>query len=171
MHGEPPGNFGLFDQRTAFLWVERFIKGFGGDAGHITAFGESAGSSSLTYHMCSDVPLFNRAVLQSGSPSTMSTNSLTAKDAQYVELLRFCGIDPSDPDRLTKLRNNVPQEKLVHAITALNQFAFIPLNHPSFFPEIPTLLNQGRIIADCPWVDSVIIGDTFYEVRYRLLPT
>ncbi|KAI7972325.1 hypothetical protein EIK77_003396 [Talaromyces pinophilus] len=149
-----------------FRWVKKYISGFGGNAAQITAFGESAGSSSLTYHMCSDEPLFNRAILQSGFPSTISAGqSLSAKDAQYIKLLEFCGIDPNDPARLSKLRYDVAAEKLIDAITALNPFAFTPLDHKTFFPEMPNLANEGKILAKCDWVDSVIIGDAFYEVQ------
>ncbi|GAM42565.1 hypothetical protein TCE0_044r16652 [Talaromyces pinophilus] len=163
-HAEPPCNFGLFDQRMGFRWVKKYISGFGGNAAQITAFGESAGSSSLTYHMCSDEPLFNRAILQSGFPSTISSGqSLSEKDAQYIKLLEFCGIDPNDPARLSKLRHDVAAEKLIDAITALNPFAFTPLDHKTFFPEMPNLANEGKILAKCDWVDSVIIGDAFYE--------
>src|SRR6202000_628186 len=60
-------NQGLRDQRNAFLWIKKFIRGFGGDPENITAFGESAGSVSISLHLCSNVPIFNRAILQSGT--------------------------------------------------------------------------------------------------------
>lgn len=154
----------------AFFWVKKYIAGFGGNANQITAFGESAGSTALTYHMSSNVPLFNRAVLQSGFPSAMqSAHDLADKDAQYMKLLQFCGIDANDPDRLSKLRHAVPPAKLIDAIMALNTFAFTPLDHPTFFPEIPNLINQGHILSQCDWVDSVIIGDAFFEVQSQPL--
>lgn len=150
----------------AFCWVKKYIPGFGGNPEQITAFGESAGSAALTYHMSSNVPLFNKVVLQSGFPSTMSsTQDLAFKDGQYIKLLEYCGIDSKDPHRLSKLRHDIPAEKLVEAITALNAFAFTPFNHPTFFPKMPDLRSQGRILSQCEWVDSVIIGDAFFEVR------
>jgi carboxylesterase type B len=116
--------------------------------------------------MSSNVPLFNKVVLQSGFPSTMSsTHDLAFKDAQYIKLLEYCGIDSNNPDRLSKLRHDISAEKLIEAITALNAFAFTPFNHPTFFPEMPDLRSQGRILSQCDWVDSVIIGDAFFEVR------
>jgi carboxylesterase type B len=46
-------NLGFHDQRKAFLWVRNNIAGFGGDSDNITAFGESAGASSLICLMAS----------------------------------------------------------------------------------------------------------------------
>jgi carboxylesterase type B len=37
-------NNGLKDQSNAFLWIRKFIGGFGGDPENITFVGESAGS-------------------------------------------------------------------------------------------------------------------------------
>ncbi|OIW32817.1 COesterase-domain-containing protein [Coniochaeta ligniaria NRRL 30616] len=118
-NNEPLCNFGLHNQRNAFRWIHKHIAGFGGDPGNITAFGESAGSVSLCLHMCSTVPLFRRAILQSGTPAgNPPPSDLTVKEKQYMRLLEYCGIETTDPRRLKKLRS-VGIETLVAAIADL----------------------------------------------------
>jgi carboxylesterase type B len=40
-NGLGPGNWGIIDQRNAFLWIKKNIGEFGGDPNNITAFGTS----------------------------------------------------------------------------------------------------------------------------------
>lgn len=129
----------------------------------MTAFGESAGSASLCFHLSSNVPLFNRVVLQSGTASTISPTPCAKKEEEYLALLAFCGINKDDPQRLEKLRE-VPATQIVEATTVLMKGAFSPLAHESFFPIAPNYLNYDRIVADCPWVEAVMAGDAIYEV-------
>ncbi|KLO86327.1 Uncharacterized protein LW93_11101 [Fusarium fujikuroi] len=163
---EDPCNFALYDQRLAFQWVQKFISGFGGDINRITAFGESAGSSSLAFHLSSNVPLFDRAILQSGTASAISPKPLADKEEEYQALLDFCGISVDDPQRLEKLRA-VPTDKIVEAASSINKAAFSPLADKSFFPVIPNYLNHAKIISDCYWVEAIITGDAVFEALWQ----
>ncbi len=66
--GEPGGNYGMMDIVLALRWVRDNAAAFGGDAGNVTIFGESAGGAAVTRLMISPDArgLFHRAVVQSG---------------------------------------------------------------------------------------------------------
>ncbi|KAF5962787.1 carboxylesterase, type B [Fusarium bulbicola] len=112
--------------------------------------------------LSSNVPLFDRAILQSGTASEISPKPLANKEEEYQALLNFCGVSVDDPKRLEKLRA-VPTAKLVEAASAINKAAFSPLPDKSFFPVIPNYLNHGKIISKCSWVDAIITGDAVFE--------
>jgi len=66
--GEPAANYGLMDVVSALGWVQANAAAFGGDAGNVTIFGESAGGTMVTRLMIAPQArgLFHRAVVQSG---------------------------------------------------------------------------------------------------------
>ncbi|BDH45985.1 carboxylic ester hydrolase [Salmonella enterica subsp. enterica serovar Choleraesuis] len=63
----PVANFALLDQIAALRWVQQNIHLFGGDAGRVTLFGESAGARSVLSLMASPLAkgLFHQAAVQS----------------------------------------------------------------------------------------------------------
>lgn len=65
---EPAGNYGVMDQIAALEWVRDNIGQFGGDAGNVTIFGESAGGVAVTQLMVAPSArgLFHKAIVQSG---------------------------------------------------------------------------------------------------------
>ncbi len=62
------GNYGLYDQLTAFKWVKHNIAAFGGDPDNVTIMGQSAGAMSVQQHCLSPLSegLFHKAVMSSG---------------------------------------------------------------------------------------------------------
>jgi para-nitrobenzyl esterase len=62
-------NFGLLDIIQALKWVRENIAAFGGDAGNISLFGESAGAMNTVALLYSPLSkgLFHKAIMQSGS--------------------------------------------------------------------------------------------------------
>lgn len=91
-HGVPENN-GLYDQRIAFEWVRRFIAGFGGNVGEITALGQSAGGMSLTAHDFSGLEnVWRRRVVFSGSLVTMPVKDGKEKEAEFRSLAEKTGV-------------------------------------------------------------------------------
>ncbi|CAO3574660.1 unnamed protein product [Mortierella alpina] len=117
------GNWGLMDQKLAFEWVRENISAFGGDARNVTAFGESAGSVSLHYHMIlpSHHGLFDHAILQSGTVDTLPAAHVHKEGQAYFdELLRKLNI-PLDLDSKEKMRRlrAVPQDEITLAAVGM----------------------------------------------------
>ncbi|KAE9392634.1 alpha/beta-hydrolase [Gymnopus androsaceus JB14] len=44
-------NAGMLDQRTALMWIQRYISSFGGDPTQVTIWGESAGAGGIMFHL------------------------------------------------------------------------------------------------------------------------
>ncbi|ODN05053.1 Esterase FE4 [Orchesella cincta] len=63
------GNFGGLDQIASLKWVQKYIRGFGGNPGRVTIAGHSAGGAAVHMLMLSPraLGLFHGAIIQSGS--------------------------------------------------------------------------------------------------------
>ena len=96
-------NFALLDQIAALEWVRDNAAQFGGDAGNVTIFGESAGGHNVAGLMGSPLAegLFHRAIIQSGSFVSVPLDEAQAGSdyAATEAAARFAG-DGADADTI-----------------------------------------------------------------------
>ena len=73
------GNQALMDALATLRWVQRNIAAFGGDAGNVTIFGESAGAAMVGALVGSPAAagLFHRAISQSGAWMGLGMGTMT----------------------------------------------------------------------------------------------
>jgi len=120
----PLGNYGYLDQIAALQWVKRNISAFGGDAGNVTIFGESAGGGSVLTMMTSPMAkgLFHKAIVESGGGRTLlmgprylsRTSSTGTPSAESVGMAfaKSVGIEGEDAAALAALRK-LPADSVV----------------------------------------------------------
>lgn len=89
------GNLGLMDQLLALEWVRDHIADFGGDAGNVTVFGQSAGGHAIAMLLACPAAegLFRRAILQS-APMGLEPSPLDAAAARATRFLEALAQDP-----------------------------------------------------------------------------
>ncbi|KAJ8716843.1 hypothetical protein PYW07_003470 [Mythimna separata] len=196
---EVPGNAGMKDQVFALRWVNENIAQFGGNPRNITVFGESAGATSVGYHLVSPMSkgLFQRAILQSGVPSMdcfipykpvdrafMLGNTLNITTTNATELLLSLQALPVDV-LLNRTAYIFASEEITHIV-----FKFTP-----FTPVIEEDYGQEMFVSEDPFdtldrgnvntVDTMFsyntyetlimlpyfVGDTYrYIQRYKRYP-
>jgi para-nitrobenzyl esterase len=81
--GGASGDYGLMDQQAALRWVQRNVRGFGGDPRDVTVFGESAGGLSTLSQLVSPGArgLFQRAIVESGTYALTQQSLASAESA------------------------------------------------------------------------------------------
>jgi para-nitrobenzyl esterase len=111
--GKGAGNFGIADQQLALQWVRRNIAAFGGDAGNVTLWGESAGAYSVCAQLASPSAkgLFDKAIMQS---APCANEFLTRADAEERARQAAADLGCADgaPSAMGDCLRAVPAEQL-----------------------------------------------------------
>lgn len=151
----PAGNYGFVDQRNALKWVQNHIRDFGGDPDNVTAFGISAGSASVHFHILTGDPMFDRAICMSGSAPTLGPLPFDRYQKAWEDLCLKTGLEAETAERrLEKLRAMSPQDILANYSTA----AMGPLGDGIVLPKLWSFEQSNP--TRCR---SLIIGDTNVE--------
>jgi para-nitrobenzyl esterase len=156
-----PPNRGLLDQVEALRWVRDNIGAFGGDAGNVTVFGESAGGGSILHLMAmpSARGLFRRAIVQSGATDyTLVPDQAAAVAESFLSAL--------DGDART-----APTEQVVAAQNEAMLAGFATVGAMPFHPFVDGDVIAVRPIRAMPHsVVDLLIGTTRDEMRMFLDP-
>lgn len=142
-NGGAAGNYGLMDMVAALGWVKSNIRGFGGDAGNVTIFGESAGSFAVSTLMAAPSArgLFQKAIGESGAAFGRLL------DAGILEKSAVAGqrwTESLGAKNLNELRA-IPTEKLLEAAGRKDAPRFAPVVDGRFLTEpVPASYAAGR---------------------------
>jgi carboxylesterase type B len=153
-------NNGFRDQRTALLWLQKYIHGFGGNPDNVTLMGESAGAVSTAVHLHSKQPLFKRAMWMSGSTLLMGPAPLEFGEASYQKAVGALDLESLTPkERLEKLVG-MDAYQLVQQVSR-------PLVDGDLCPtsvNFQGVMEGSLELAGKQWCESVLLGDCAFDV-------
>lgn len=143
------GNEALLDQAAALRWVRAEIEAFGGDAGNVTVFGQSAGGFDIAQLMAMPAAegCFDRAVPMSGS----LIPAVAAEDAE-----RTAAALAAEYGGFDKLRD-VPAEQILASQSSIPGARWSPtLDGIVITENAADVLARGQFTHDMP----LMIGHT-----------
>ncbi|XP_038226970.2 acetylcholinesterase-like [Dermochelys coriacea] len=168
-----PGNAGLWDQRLALHWLRDNAAAFSGDPARVMLFGQSAGGSSVSFHLLSAGSrlLFSHAVSQSrAATAPWAWISLEEPKERGRRLGQLLGCTDGDDTALVGcLQGKEPREFPKHEISILHRkelmmIAFVPTPDGDFLPDTPSRLLRAGHSQPMP----ILTGFTPSEGSYML---
>ncbi|KAM7200728.1 Alpha/Beta hydrolase fold [Rhypophila sp. PSN 637] len=173
-------NAGFTDQRLLLKFVQSYIGHFGGDPGQVTAFGESAGASSILHHLVAKNddgsprdPLFKQAIMQ--SPAYQWIWDQTTDGLSKVVFDNFtANVAPcsakKDAGAFSCVQNNATSDQIQAAVTAYwniakntGIFNLGPVVDGTTFPSLPVQLLESGNFQFHPSVTAIIASHVANE--------
>ncbi|PVH76547.1 alpha/beta-hydrolase [Cadophora sp. DSE1049] len=153
-------NNGLRDQKTALLWIHKYIEGFGGDPNNITVVGESAGAISCFLHLESEQPLFNRIVAMGGTPLLLKPVPIPVACGIYDMVIERLGIAKmTTADEKAKALKEASVEQLVAAAEHLPMLPIIDGEYVKSAATFSKWSFQDTSMPGTKWCESIMMGD------------
>ena len=154
-------NNGIRDQIMALKWINENIEQFGGDKNNITIFGESAGaiSASLLPIIDDAKGLFQKAIIQSGTPNCAHHNKKLSKKA----VAKVCELfNCKNMNDLQKIDINEIIKHTDELDEACSQYS--PMGDDILIPKNPLKAYEEGKASDV----KIIVGYNANECRYYL---
>jgi len=161
-----PGNMGLKDQNLALKWIQQNARFFRGDPNKVTLFGNSAGGSSVHFHMLSPYSkgLFHRSISESGTAIKIWTLSKQPKEQarRFAEQLKC---PTHGTDKMIECLKTLPAASIVRVHLATmspireNTDLFVPTVDGDFIPDNPLALLSNGSFHRVPWLTGVNAGE------------
>lgn len=145
-------NQGILDLIAALKWVNTNASAFGGDAGNVTIFGESAGGQNVAALLGSPLArgLFHRAIIQSGG-----FDSVTLPEAEGREG------DQPNPSLAVATRLGGPEK--FHTASTAEVFGAFELVDGSIM-NLPRIIQDGVALPATPLREAFSSTETFNAV-------
>ncbi|TFY79845.1 hypothetical protein EWM64_g4166 [Hericium alpestre] len=158
-------NLGLYDQREAFRWVQKYITTFGSDLKKVTVYGLSSGAISIALQMVTnggDVEgLFRAGVMDAGSP--IPVGDISHGQQYYDTLVQQTGCsNASDTleclrqapyDQLKAAMDQTPAITSYKILNSLN-LAWMPRVDSAFLKDHPQQLVKQGSMAKIPMING-----------------
>ncbi|KAF3317309.1 hypothetical protein TWF173_010962 [Orbilia oligospora] len=154
------GNYGLKDQVLGFRWLQMHIEGFGGDRNNITAFGESAGAMLLSALLQISTPLFNRALVMSGSATLRPSKVEHQQEALYRDVIQALDLENKSTEERRKELSRLSSDDVISKLPPLIHVG--PSIEDGFLDDVVTL-NTIAGKTRTSWCEELAIGDCFHD--------